>query len=196
MVKHALLHFSSTHENARKNQTPISGPTMALVRKKQATLKALAMARSCRDAVCPQKLGRCRGSQECCQMRETSRSRLAEKAEIVAAKGDTRELFRVTRKMAPPQRLPTQTVRQCCPLTSVLGERCWTQDEEPDARTQALEYILEGVAGESPTITVDDPNEQATETTEGLEGPFDVYDVVKGGERSPELQGGSEHCQE
>ena len=44
MVKNALPHFSQTHENARKNQTPISGPTLELVRTKQTILKALAMA--------------------------------------------------------------------------------------------------------------------------------------------------------
>ena len=74
--------------------------------------------------------------------RRAAAEALAEKAEIAAAKGDTRELFRLTRKMAPPQRLPTQTVRQCCPNTGTLGERCWTQDEELDARTHALKYIF------------------------------------------------------
>ena len=41
MVKNALPHFSQKHENARKNQTPISGPTLELVRRKQTILKAL-----------------------------------------------------------------------------------------------------------------------------------------------------------
>ena len=30
----ALPHFSQKHESARKNQTPFSGPTLMLVRKK------------------------------------------------------------------------------------------------------------------------------------------------------------------
>ena len=185
MVKNALPHFSQTHENARKNQTPISGPTLELVRRKQAILKALAMAHGTKKL-----LERCRFTAEAREMqrqvknaerceRRTAAETLAEKAEIAAAKGDTRQLFRLTRKMAPPQRLPTQTVRQCCPKTGAPGERCWTQDEELDARTHALEFFFEGTAGESPEITVDDPKEQITATTEISAGPFAAVDFVR-----------------
>ena len=133
-----------------------------------------------RDAGYLRKLGRCRGkSRTQCDARDEPQQRPLRKAEIAAAKGDTRELFRLTRKMAPPQRLPTQTVRQCCPTTGALGERCWTQDEELDARTHALEYIFEGTAGESPEITVDDPKDQISEATEIPVGPFAAADVVR-----------------
>ena len=174
-----LPHFSLTRESAKKNQTPISDHTLQLVRKKQAILKALATAHGTKKF-----LVRCRLSAEAremqrqvknavrCERRGTTEA-LAEKAEI-ARKGDTR-----TRKMAPPQRLPTQTVRQCCPTTGALGERCWTQDEEMDARTHALEYIFEETAGESPVTKVDDPKEQATVTTGCSERPFDADDVFR-----------------
>ena len=130
MVKNALPHFSQTHENSRKNRTPISDPTLQLVSNKQATLKALAMAHGTKKF-----LERCRLSAEAREMqrqvknpvrreRRAAAETLAEKAEIAAAKGDTRELFRLTRNMAPPQRLPTQTVRQCCPTNGALSERC------------------------------------------------------------------------
>ena len=124
-----------------------------------------------------------------CERRAAAEA-LAGKAEIAAAKGDTRELFRLTRKMAPPQRLPTQTVRQCCPKTGALGERCWTQDEELDARTHALEYIFEGTAGESPEITVDDPKDQIPEATEIPVGPFAAADVVRAVKGLPNYKAG------
>ena len=119
MVKNALPHFTQKHENARKNQTPISGPTLELVRRKQTILKALATARGTTKF-----LERCRLSAEAREMqrqvknavrceRRAAAEALAEKAEVAAAKGDSRELSRLTRKMAPPQRLTTQTARQC-----------------------------------------------------------------------------------
>ena len=84
--------------------------TLMLVRKKQAILKALAIARGNTKF-----LERCRLSAEVREMqrqvknavrceRGAATEALAEKAEMAAAKGDTRELFRLTRKMAPPQR--------------------------------------------------------------------------------------------
>ena len=81
-------------------------------------------------------------------------------------------------------------MRQCCPTTGALGERCWTQDEELDARTHALEYFFEGAAGESPEITVDDPKEQTTVTIEGPEGPFVAADVVKAVKGLPNYKAG------
>ena len=138
---------------------------------------------------CPLKLGRCRGRSKT-QSRRAAAEALAEKAEIAAAKGDTRELFRLTRKMAPPQRLPTQTVRQCCPNTGALGERCWTQDEELDARTHALEYIFEGTAGESTEIMVDDPKDLFPEATEIPVGPFATADVVRAVKGLPNYKAG------
>ena len=167
MVKNALPHFSQKHERARKNQTPISGPTLELVRRKQTILKALAMARGTTKFL------------------EAGQERNA-----------MRELFRLTRKMAPPQRLSTQTVRQCCPKTGALGERCWTQDEELDARTHALEYMFDGTAGESPEITVDDPKDQISEATEIPAGPFAAVDVVRAVKGLPNYRGGPEHCSE
>ena len=115
---------------------------------------------------------------------------IAEKAEIAAGKGDTRELFRLMRKMAPPQRLRTQTVRQCCPTTGAIGERCWTQDEELDARTYALEYIFEFRAGESLETKVDSPKEQVIVRTGFSEGPFDADDVVRAVKGLPNYKAG------
>ena len=95
MVKSALPHFSQKHESARKNQTPFSGPTLMLVRKKQVILKALAIARGNTKF-----LERCRLSAEAREMqrqvknavrreRRVAAEALAEEAEIAAAKGDT-----------------------------------------------------------------------------------------------------------
>ena len=88
MVKNALPHFSQKHEYARKSQTPFSGPTLMLVRKKQAILKALALARGNTKF-----LERCRLSAEAREMqrqvknavrreRRAAAEALAEKAEV------------------------------------------------------------------------------------------------------------------
>ena len=71
-----------------------------------------------------------------------------------------------------------------------MGERCWTQDEELDARTHALEYIFEGTAGESPEITADDPKDQISETTEIPAGPFAAVDVERAVKGLPNYKAG------
>ena len=187
---------SETRECKKKPDTILRPHSDMLVRKKQAILKALATARGNTKF-----LERCRLSAEAREMqrqvknavrreRRAAAEALAEKAEIAAAKGDTRELFRLTRKMAPLEGLPTQTVRQCCPNTGALAERCWTQDEELDARTHALEYIFEGAAGESPEIMVDDPKDLFPEATEIPVGPFAAADVVMAVKGLPNYEAG------
>ena len=73
MVKSALPHFSQKHESARKKQTPFSGPTLMLVRKKQDILKALALARG--NTKFLGSSGDAEAGQKRSETRETSRGR-------------------------------------------------------------------------------------------------------------------------
>ena len=200
MVKNALPHFSQKHENARKNQTPISGPTLELVRRKRTILKAMAMARGTTKF-----LERCRLCAEAREMQKQFKNAvrcetraaaeaLAEKAEIAAAKGDTRELFRLTRKMAPPKRLPTQTVRQCCPKTGALGERCWDTRRRIGCQNPRTGIYFRRDRGREPRDHSRRPEGSDLRDDRNPSGPLRCSRRCKGGERPSELQGGPEHC--
>ena len=201
MDKNVLPHFRRTRERARKNQTSISVNNLELMRKKQTILKFLTMSHDTKKFLMRYRLftrarEMHRQNKNVFQYeRRVTAEDLVEKTEIAAGKDDTRELFSLTRKIAPSKRPPTQTKRHCCPTIAVLDERYWTQDEESDVRTHALEYIFEETADEIPVTKSRRPERTGHSDDRMLRGTLRCRRRCKDSEIPNELQDGSERCQ-